>query len=334
MAAPAGHLRPEELRRRLAKGDLPPVLLLSGPEARGKQEALAAIAGSVPEGLRAFNLNVFHAFEADLAEVLGAAATAPMMAPRRVVVLRDVEKMRLHEGGRMEMLVAYLKDPAPGTLFVVTVDDRDKAQSLARSLGEGGREVAFAAPKGPELAKRVAAEAARLGLKTAPGAVEAIVAAAGEDLVRVASELGKLRSALGEGGTVTEAEVARHVAGYAHGSAFDVLAAVSGRDLATALRVIGRLTLKPEDVLGMMGMVGKRLRVLWYLAEGGREVPKVYNVNDWLAGQLRQDAKRFTRTELERGLARLIEVDMAIKTTGPDPRLLLENFLIGFLQRA
>jgi DNA polymerase III delta subunit len=108
---------------------------------------------------------------------------------------------------------------------------------------------------------------------------------------------------------------------------------VSRRDLAGSLRVLNAVTLKDEEFLGLLGQIGKRLRVLWFLADGGREIPQEFRPYRGMAEQLRPDARRFTRAEIERGLEGLRALDDRVKSTQVAPRLLLEHFLLDFLSR-
>ena len=326
-------MTPEQLRTALAKGTVAPAYFLSGPETGRKQEALDALAALVPEASRAFNVQVFHAFEADFAEMLTAARTLPFMGPRRLVVLRDIEKARLDQGGRAALLEEYLGAPAPETVFVVTTEDEAKAKSLGRQFEGRWAQVEFRALQGGALEQALRQEAERLALRFAGGAAaEALLAATGADLARAHNELEKLRAALGEGGVIDEVAVGRYVAGYEHHGTKDITDAISRRDLTGALRLLSEVAIKDDDFLGLLGMIGKRLRVLWYLSGGEREVPKEFNVRnaaDWLG----RDARKFTQAEIEGGLAGLRLLDDRVKSTQVPPKLLLEHFLLGFLSR-
>lgn len=321
---------PEELRRAVAKGNLKPVYFFTGAETLRKREAIDALIATVPEGVRAFNVQIFHAFEADLSEVLTAAGTLPFLGSRRVIVLRDVEKMRLDQAGRDQQLEDYLKAPAPETILVLTTEDADRAKSLVKKHGAAWTVVAFEPLKGATLASAVKAEAVRLGCTIDAPAVAALIGVTGDDQARVFNELDKLRSAVGAGGAIDGDVVARYAAGYVHHGAFDIVDAISRRDLVGSLRLLGEVTFKDEEFLPLLGMLGKRLRVLWYLAAPAIDVPKVFNVT-WQLGKLAPDARRFTRAELERGLQELARVDDAVKSTAVAPKLLLEHFLLGFL---
>jgi len=325
-------VRPEEFHRAIAKGAPAAAYFFTGPETHLRESALSALVALVPEGLRDFNVSVHHAFEADIGEVIGAARTAPLMAPRRIVVLREVEKMRLGEGAA-DLLHAYLKDPSPESVFVVTTESEERAKELRKRMKEARWvEVAFGPFRGGDLERRVREEAVRLGLRLDPAAAPALVAAAGEDLGRILGELEKLRTALGEGASVGEEEVMLHVAGYAHRGTRDLLAAIGGRDLEGALRVLAGITMKPDEWLPFMGMLGRQLRLLWFYVDGGAGAPASMRVWPSLAATLRRDAAHFSRGEVDRGLALLAETDALMKGGSSLPgRLLFERFLLRFL---
>jgi len=322
---------PDQFRREIGKGTAAPAYLFTGSETQLKRAAVDAVIALVPQGVRDFNVQVFHAFESEMVEVVTAARTQPFFGKRRVVVLRDIEKMRLDQAGRGEMLGEYLAAPSPETLFVATTEDDAKAKALGKQYGESWSVVVFNPLKGEALATAMKAETARLGCSIEASAITELIEVAGEDQARVFNELAKLRLAVGAGGAIDGATVARYAAGYAHHGAFDIVDAVSRRDLPGSLRLIGEVTIKDEEFLMLLGMLGKRLRVLWYLCGGAREVPKEFRVYPGQLDKLRPDAKRYARVEIEQGLQGLALLDDRVKSTAVAPKLLLEHFLLGFL---
>jgi len=324
-------LTPEQFRREIGKGQAAPAYFFTGAETQLKREAIDALVATVPAGVRDFNVQVFHAFESEMADVLTAARTLPFTGKRRVVVLRDVEKMRLDQAGRGELLGEYLSSPSPETVLIVTTEDEAKAKALGKQCGDAWVAVVFNPLKGALLAAAVQAEVARLGCSIDAAAMAELIEVTGEDQAQICNELAKLRLAVGAGGAIDGAAVAKYAAGYVHHGAFDIVDAISRRDLPGSLRLIGEISLKDEEFLGLLGMLGKRLRVLWYLCGGAREVPKEFRVYPSQIDKLRPDAKRYTRTEIERGLEGLALLDDRVKSTAVAPKLLLEHFLLGFL---
>ena len=225
-------MTPEQLRKALAKGQPAPAYFLPGPETLMKGEALDAVAAIVPEAERDFNVQVFHAFKTDFVDVVNAARTLPFLGPRRVVILRDVEKTRLDQAGRGELLDEYLTAPAPETVFVVTTEDDAKAKTLVKQHG-GAWAVEVRAPPRATRSRARAREAARLGC-----AITKRPRGAGRDRRRTgrgSQRTGETaRLALGDGGAIDDAAVARYAAGYEHHESFDIVDPISRRDLTAA----------------------------------------------------------------------------------------------------
>jgi hypothetical protein len=60
---------------------------------------------------------------------VAAAEQLPMMSTRRVVKIRDFTKLRVEEE---EILIAYLKNPAPSTVMILAADDLINEKRPAR----------------------------------------------------------------------------------------------------------------------------------------------------------------------------------------------------------
>src|SRR4051812_13807224 len=83
----------DALLRAVRRGDqIMPVIYLHGPEDLLKEEAVRGVIERVLDpGLRDFNLDQRSATQLDPETVYSLCNTPPMMADRRVVVIRDVE---------------------------------------------------------------------------------------------------------------------------------------------------------------------------------------------------------------------------------------------------
>ena len=105
--------------RSLAKGDPAPAYYFHGPEDLLKDESLRALLDRVLDpALRDFNLDQRGAAQLDADALFGLCTTLPMMAERRVVVLREVEALKRKPKVRAALL-DYLGRPAPDTVLVL-----------------------------------------------------------------------------------------------------------------------------------------------------------------------------------------------------------------------
>jgi DNA polymerase III delta subunit len=81
------------LRKQLAEGDTDPLYMLVGADDLEKSAVAAEFAEMVEEDLRVFNVERMYGGETKVDAVIDAASTLPMMAPRRVIVIAEAEKI-------------------------------------------------------------------------------------------------------------------------------------------------------------------------------------------------------------------------------------------------
>jgi DNA polymerase-3 subunit delta len=190
----------DDVFKSLRKGDVPNVLYLFGPEDVLKEEALGEIVGRVLDpSLKEFNLDTRSATTLDSDQVETLCRTLPMMADRRVVVIRDVESWTKRAKAKTAVL-RYLDRPAPETILVLVQgagDGEPDPELAAKSTSSA------ALPLPPERVRRwLDLEAARLGVTFDDPAAAHLVRATGGGLSDLRSELAKL-AGLGGGTALT-----------------------------------------------------------------------------------------------------------------------------------
>ena len=86
-------MTPDQALLQARKGELLPVYLVVGEEQLLRDKVVAAVrAAALGNGVPAFNEDKFTAGEVSVDKVIAAAQTVPMMAPRRFVLVRGVER--------------------------------------------------------------------------------------------------------------------------------------------------------------------------------------------------------------------------------------------------
>lgn len=239
----------DDVLRSVKRGEIAPAYYLHGPADLLKDELVRGVLDQVLEpGLRDFNLDQRSAAQLDPEELRSLCQTPPMMAPRRVIVLRDVEAWKRKTRSRSAAL-DYLQKPSADTvlLLVQGAGDEKEDKDLARLAVTIACE-----PFAPDRAARWVLHRARgLDVTVQPDAAEHLVRAVGTDFGALASELEKLASAAG-GAPITAERVAELV-GVRHGeTVYDWRDAVLEGDAARAARLLG-------PVLGQAGASGVRL---------------------------------------------------------------------------
>lgn len=246
----------------LRKGDVAPAYCLSGPADVLKDELVEAIAEAVLEpGMRDFNLDVRAAGDLDGEALNTLVETPPMLAARRVVVVRGIEQWRKNAKS-WEVLSAYLARPSPSTVLILVHagDDTPDARVVKHTT-----HVEVGPLKPEHVARWVQREASRLSIRLADDAVDHLVASVGGDLGVLRQELAKLAAALPPGASVSVADVGDLVGIRRGETVHDWVDAVLARDVARAAELLD-VVLRQGSTSGVQlvmalgtGLVGVRL---------------------------------------------------------------------------
>ena len=106
----------EEFRRSMKEGRVEPLYLFAGEEQYLQERALRLLSDTLDEAGRVFNFSVFSIGERSAGGKVTAwtaietANQMPMMSARRIVVIRDFDKIKEDEN---ELVLEYLKRPRP-----------------------------------------------------------------------------------------------------------------------------------------------------------------------------------------------------------------------------
>jgi DNA polymerase-3 subunit delta len=274
----------------LASGTFDPVYVFHGADDHLKDETVRAlIARASDEATRDFNLEVLRGGELDVAALSTALEALPMLADRRVVVLRDPGAMR--KAGK-DRLQAYLKKPAPEVLLVLAVPATAKADA---ALLAGGTALEFKSLEGGDLKKWIAHESATANGTTISDAAAARLAAyGGSDLALLAGELRKL-AAFTNGATI-DADAVEAVTGVRPGVTMsDLLDRVGERDTATAITMVEDVLAQPKNsgVTTVLAITSQVLAIGWGLAARARGMP-AHQVEREYFGLLKEAGNAFT----------------------------------------
>jgi DNA polymerase-3 subunit delta len=279
--------------------------VLVGADEIEKAELASQIIESVDEGFRPFNVERLYGGETTADAVIDAANTLPMMVPRRVVVVHEAEKLFVPKRdtkaaeAAQERLEAFLKEPPPHASLVFVCGALDQRRRAVKILLAEGQVVDCGTIADAADASRwVAARAQREGVTFAPGAARELVERAGLDLARLRSAFDRVvLYATGEPRVAAEhvREVVSAVAESAQN--FGIANAIDKGDAAGALRQLAAAL------------------------DGGAQP-------FFVMGQIRTAAERLRGPRLGPAIEALFRTDIALKSSGGDPRILLERLVV------
>lgn len=227
------------------------------------------IEGAVDPATRDFNLEIRRGTDLD-AETLGSLlGTPPMMADRRVLVVRDVGTLRRDA---RTLLDRYVKSPAPDTVVILVTPAGGKTD---RSLAANTVALEFEPLPGDRVPKWIVYHAeTELGVPITAEAATLLQGAIGSDLAQLATELDKLASYT-NGAAIDEAAVTAVVGIQRSETLGAFLDAVSMRDAVAALGLLPGILAQPKTsaVTIVMALTAQTLAIGWARARRERGVP-------------------------------------------------------------
>jgi len=326
-------ITPQSFEQQIAGGRLEPVYVLEGPDAALKSRLVEQLIETIEADFRPFNVDKLfppdHREEArkQFWGMLQLARTLPMMAPRRVIVVAQAEKlMAIFKAGdddaapaeepaarkgrkyvqkaageaELEALEEYLSRPSPDAVIVFVAGD-----GLNRSLKPVKLLEKLAAvvdcdslPGAGGAVAWVNTEAAAEGVRVEPRAARLLAELAGTDVTRLRAEFERaVLFASGEG-IITEAAVR------------EIVGAPTTQDpwaLTNAIRD---------------GAAGKALHELGMKLDAGEYPPMILGQLRWFV------SNRMAPSRVPAAVDALLRTDLALKSSGADPGVLLDRLVV------
>jgi DNA polymerase-3 subunit delta len=210
-----------------------PVYLVTGEDEYRKDAAVRElIAAAVDPATADFNLDIRVAKELDGDTIASLLGMPPMMAERRVVVIKDVAALRK---AARQALDRALQSPSPDCVLVLVAAAGAKADAALSKAAFTLELGALSGDRVPKFLQHTATQAGAAGITDE--AIILLQQCVGDDTGALVTEIDKLASFV-NGGTI-DATAVREIVGVRSGETMaDLLDAVALRDGAKALALV------------------------------------------------------------------------------------------------
>jgi DNA polymerase-3 subunit delta len=328
---------PAQVRQTIAQGKPDPVYLLLGDDDAEIARLAADIASLVEDELRVFNVERMYAGEKTTtpAAIVQACRQMPMMGDRRVVVvLRGERLLKPKRKGReadadsdrdtgdeppsdMDALSEYVQNPSPTTTLVLTATDIDRTRKAGKAIARHatvvecwglkpgkearGSDLHQATRTAEQMVKKAVAEA---GQVIEPAAARLVAERAGFDIVRLRGDIERLML-------------------YTTGK--------PGITLADAREIVSAETAQDDWAVTnaiQNGNAKEALRQLALAFDAGAVSYQVLGQLAWFVRDKMNDPRR-----IPAAVEALFRTDLDLKSSGGDPRVLLERLVVELCRR-
>ena len=330
---------PSAVRKDIAQGRSAPIYLIVGDDEAEMSRLADDIAALVEDELRAFNLERLYATDKSVSPsaIVEAARTMPMLGERRVVIVLRAEKLlKPKRRGKaadesdgageddaeppsdLDVLESYVKAPSSSSTLVLVAADVDRQRKVYKALQKHAAIVecwGFRSAKDAKVDLRDALRIAEAKVKeavTASGqqieaaAARLVAERAGADIAKLRADVERLLMFASGKPRITVADAREVVSAETAQDDWAVTNAISRGDTREALRQLGLA-----------------------LDAGGVS----YQILGQLAWFVREKMTAADPRRIRPAVEALFRTDLELKSSGGDPRVLLERLVVDLCRR-
>jgi len=265
---------------------------------------------------RDFNQSILYGKDSDALSIISEAKGYPMMAERRLVVLKEAQDFK-----GMEDLLPYFETPSDQTIFVINYkykkyDSRKKTMKAAAKNG-----VVFKSEKVPEyrLVSWIESFVKSSGYGITPKASMLLAEFLGNDLSKITNEIDKLEILVEKGTTINEIHIEENIGISKDYNVFELVNAIGLRDITKANKIVDYFDHNPKAASIIMVVSNlfnhySRLMKIHFLENKSKDaVAGALRVHPFVASQLLNSAKIYNPKKIAANIAILHEFDLKSK---------------------
>ena len=330
----------ERIKESVASGKIPPVYLWYGEDRFLIQEGLKVLKSFYfMTDASGSGIELVSAKDLPPADIVARANTMSFFA-NRLVVVEDVTYFQDGQTADLEPFLDYFANPNPTTCLLFIAESVHRGRKFYKALVKNGEIMDFCAPKRPqEWVAFVQSELEAREKSMDTQVVAHFIEWTGHHTGILAQELDKLIVYVGERQKITSEDIRAITPQSIETSIFDLLDAVASRSAAKALQAL-REVLRKEPALKVLAMLVRQVRLLLgcdaLRRHGGNvaEAPSAIGISPYEAQKVWQQSAKLSTKQLSKALSECLNTDLALKTGGGDPGLLLEIMVINFCEPA
>lgn len=323
----------------LAREEVKPVYAIMGEEELLKAEAVAAIKHkALGDADPSMCYVEYDGEEVECSAVFDELRTLPFFGSRRVALLEKADKFieRFKDA-----LNNYVDSPPATGILILLLGKLDARTKLGKALTKWKSAVECQRLYDRQVPGWIVERARRCGKRIAPRAAQLIAEYVGSNLGQLSSQIDKLVTYVGDREQIGVDDVAELTDADRTRTVFELTDCIGRKDVQRALVILNQFTRSGDEAPYIVSMLAWQLRRLWktkrIVAQSARASGDalVNQVHQGVGGgrffiqDLIRQSHAFTEADLLERYRLLLECDIQAKTSGDDPKTILEVLMLN-----
>lgn len=291
-----------------------PVYLFSGEQTFLAEQATDRLKKHILFENSELNYSLFHGDTASAADIISLAETYPMFGHKRLILLKNAEKLSATE---LKAFERYFQLPSAFTCLVFQFNN-------TKGIEINDNENIFlvdTTPNKNNLHSSIRDIASDCGHDITNEAILCLTSLLGENLQDIKTEIEKLSLYTAAKKKIEASDVERITEKIKFQNIFQLVNSIVKKDKKNALIALLDLESTNEDPLSILNMLGWRFRLVWRVKElilkkyTKEQILKEIKISSGALYYAREQAKNITFAEIREVIKSLYEADKKIKTT-------------------
>ncbi len=320
----------QEFEKQIKTGAFLPVYFFYGEEPfLAERAGRRLMEKAVDQSMKDFNLNIYYGADCKGTEILDTSQTLPMFSERRVVLVKQVDKLPV---ATQEGLMPYLLNPSPETCLIFIAAKPDMRRKFFAELKKQPGALEFKKLYDNKLSPFINNEASLHGKKIDSAGAELLAFMVGNNLQELVSQIEKAAIYIGERHLIDINDIKTIVSQSKNFTAFELARFIGDKDLTKAVATLQSMLQNGEEPIMIIGALASHFRRIWRIRElldqkiVASEIGKQLKISPYFLPELLAQAKKYPVRELKEFFNRLYQGDVGIKT-GALPSTVLHSLV-------
>lgn len=315
----------EKIINDISKKNFKSVYLLHGEEPYYIDKIdQAIIENALEEDQRDFNQAIFYGKDANIDIIIEEAKGFPMMAERRLVVVREAQSLELRSEKDNLKFEKYCENPNPTTILVFEYKYKnyDKRKKVYKNIDKNGLVFQSDKIKDYKLTQWINSYLQTKNYTITPKACQLIADSIGNDLSRITNEIEKLELLLKPGTTINEIHIEENIGISKEYNVFELVNAIGTREVLKAYRIIDYFAHNPKSaplvvvITNIFNFYIKLMRIHFNKGKNPDQLARELGMHPYALQQLMPSSRIYPPKICARNIDILQEYDLKSKGMG------------------
>lgn len=266
-----------------------------------------------------FNQTILYGKDADLLALQSELKSYPMMAERRLVLLKEAQDFK-----QLDALETYAESPTPTTIFVVCYKNKtyDARKKILKNFAKNGLIYKSEKVRDYQLADWIAKYVRSVGMQINGKATMLLAEFLGSDLGRISNEIEKLRIVLGPNASITDQHIEQHIGISKDYNIYELVNAIAQKQTDKAFKIVQYFEYNPKAgelvviIPALFKLFSQLMRIHFTPNKSREAIASSLGVHPFVAGELLSTRQHYDPKKIAAVIALLHDYDLKAKGMG------------------